>query len=223
MDFIKLPTPEPHGNVLTLVRGAVHARSALILLHGRGGSSHNIMEFAERLRLRPDVLIIAPQASGNQWYPQRFMVTQEENEPHLTSALAVVAASLAHCAGLGIPHEHVVIAGFSQGACLSAEYAARNPRRYGGVCVMSGGLIGSDEEIHARTWEGDFAGTPVYIGCDARDTHIPLERVQATSAIFTNLQARVQEKVYEDLGHSIHPDALSFLHEILGETAEGGV
>jgi phospholipase/carboxylesterase len=39
----------------------------------------------------------------------------------------------------GLPAEHIMLLGFSQGACLTLEYAARHAQRYGGIIGLSGG------------------------------------------------------------------------------------
>lgn len=189
-------------------RGGVNpdqAAAALILVHGRGAPARTMIPVAEALAgSRTTVLI--PEAAGNVWYPQRFIAPLAENEPFLTSALQVIADLMAELQGLGIPPERVVLGGFSQGACLSAEFAARNPRRYGGILAFSGGLIGplGMEFTH----EGSLAGTPAFIGCSDTDFHIPVERVHDTTRVLSSLGAEVDERIYPGMGHTIVEDEL---------------
>ncbi len=159
----------------------------MVLLHGRGASARDILMLASAFE-REEVAYLAPQAAGAEWYPLRFIEPTARNEPHLSAALAVVDDLVADIAAAGLPAERTVILGFSQGACLATEYAARRPRRYGGVVGLSGGLFGSDGEITAHS--GDLQGTPVILGCSDTDAHIPLKRVEATASVLSALGGR---------------------------------
>ena len=127
----------------TLLAGAPleTARAALILVHGRGATAESMLPLADAFGLS-DIAYLAPQAAGGAWYPYPFMSPIEANEPWLGSALAALGALVERLGAAGFPPERIGLAGFSQGACLSAEYAARNARRYGAIIGLSGGLIG---------------------------------------------------------------------------------
>ena len=117
------------------------AKAALLLVHGRGASAQSILTLADELP-HPEFAYLAPQAANGAWYPNRFIAPIESNEPYLTSALEIVGGLIQHITDAGIPPERIILLGFSQGACLAQEYAARNPQRYGGLVGLSGGLIG---------------------------------------------------------------------------------
>jgi phospholipase/carboxylesterase len=133
----------PHGGQRVLLGGAAleSAKGGLIAIHGRGAGAEDIIALAREVA-PPGVTILAPQAAGNTWYPYRFLEPTERNEPYLSSALRIVADLIAQFGDQGIPSERVALLGFSQGACLALEVAARNARRYAGVIGFSGGLIG---------------------------------------------------------------------------------
>jgi predicted esterase len=190
------------------------AKTALILLHGRGANAQSILPLAQEIS-GAGVAALAPQATGNSWYPLRFIEPIERNEPYLSSALAVVGALVAHVEAQGIPSERIVIGGFSQGACLAAEYVARNARRYGGLLVFSGGLIG--DKLDMARYPGTLAETPVFIGCDAQDFHVPLARVQETTAQLRALGAVVDERIYRNMGHTINEDELETARTIMAK------
>ncbi len=196
---------KPHAGqrVHATGRALGEADAAMILLHGRGASARDILMLAGAFE-REDVAYLAPQAAGAQWYPLRFIEPAARNEPDLSAALAVVDDLVADVAAAGIPAERTIILGFSQGACLATEYAARFPRRYGGVVGLSGGLIGTDAEVTAHT--GDLQGTPVILGCSDVDSHIPLKRVEASASVLQALKADVGRDDLPGMGHGIVDD-----------------
>lgn len=218
MNEITLTNTEgPHADAQVLLRGnTTDPGRALLLFHGRGAQAASILRLADKVSLPDDVLVCAPEASLHTWYPDRFVVPRPENEPHLSSALGVVGALIKFCEEkYGIRPGDIVLAGFSQGACLVADYLARNPGKYAGACIFSGGLIGDDTEIEAHAWKGNLRETPVYIGCDGQDPHIPRGRVEATAAILKRLGAAVTSNIYTGLGHIVHPEGIGFLSALV--------
>ena len=140
-----------------------------------------MLKLAEVLA-QPDLAYLAPQAMCLSWYPYSFLAPIVRNEPFLSSALEMVDRLLVRLVSDGLPLDKVVLLGFSQGACLELEYAARHARRYGALVGLSGGLIGPDGT--PRDYPGQFAGTPVLLGCSDTDPHIPLTRVHETARVF---------------------------------------
>jgi predicted esterase len=205
---------DPHGGQPVLFAGAPigEAKGAMILVHGRGADARDILGLAEYFG-RPDLAYMAPEAAGHTWYPNRFLVPVEQNEPYLSSALGVFATLVADIGKGGIRAERVFLLGFSQGACLSLEFAARNPRRYGGVIALSGGLIGAN--VKADNYSGSLAGTPVFLGCSDVDPHIPLARVKESSAVMAALGATVTERIYPGMGHTVTGDEVEEIQKVL--------
>jgi phospholipase/carboxylesterase len=198
--------------VLHTGAGLSEASAAMIMIHGRGASAEDIIGLAGELE-RPDLAFLAPQAAGGTWYPQRFVASLESNQPWLDWALVRIDALIAHVGAAGIPPERVVLLGFSQGACLVLEYAARNTRRYGGVIGLSGGLIGPDDLVRHDT--GSLAGTPVFLGCSDIDFHIPKERVLASAEVLRQLEGAVESRLYPGMGHTINQDELAYVRGML--------
>ncbi len=192
------------------------AEAAVVMVHGRGATAESILTLAEELG-QPDqahLAYIAPQAPGFSWYPYSFMAPTEQNEPHLSAALQTLEEVLAELAAAGIPPERTVLLGFSQGACLSLEFAARHAERFAGVVALSGGLIGPPGT--PRDYAGTFDGTPVFLGCSDRDPHIPAARVHESAEVFRQMGARVTERIYPGLGHTVNQDELSWVADLLG-------
>lgn len=200
--------------VLTAGAALSQASAALILIHGRGSSAENMLGLASELT-HPRFAFLAPQAAGGTWYPYRFMEPLEKNEPYLSSALSVIEALVAHVKEAGIPAAKVMLLGFSQGACLTLEYAARHAQRYGGVVGLSGGLIGPDDT--SRDYAGSFNGTPVFLGCSDVDFHIPVERVHESTAIFQHLGAQVNEQIYPGMDHTINTEEIEIVRGMMAQ------
>lgn len=167
---------------------------AVILLHGRGATAGGIIQLADRL---PEASYYAPQASNREWYPQSFLRPREENQPHLDSALDRIESVVDEISE-EFPKEKIVVAGFSQGACLASEYAASNPDKVGVVIAFSGGLIGEKIE----EFEGEFDGE-VFLGCAEKDPHIPKSRVDETEEVFKDLGADVEKYIFKGSNHGI--------------------
>lgn len=188
------------------------ASAALILLHGRGAPAEDILSLSKYLDY-PQLAYLAPQAEGYTWYPNRFIFPVEQNEPYLSAALAKIDEIVRQVEANNIPVEKIFIGGFSQGACLASEYVIRNPRRYGGLLVFSGGYIGPlDTE---RQPNGDLQGMPAFLGCSDRDPHIPLQRVKETTALLKAMGANVTEKIYPNMGHTIIEEEIELARQVI--------
>jgi predicted esterase len=198
----------PHAGQQVLRAGAQvsDATSAVIAIHGRGSSASDIIGIAKAIGL-PGVAWLAPDAASHTWYPYSFLTPVEQNQPFLDSAISVVGGLLQHLEDSGIPAEKAVLLGFSQGGCLVSEFVARHPRRYGGLVVLSGGLIG--ESIDPAGYSGSIEHTPVYGGCSDIDPHIPLERFEVTGQVLADLGGAVDFRVYPGMGHTVSLDELS--------------
>lgn len=185
---------------------------AVVLIHGRGATAESILGLAREFQ-RPNVTYLAPQAAGNTWYPYPFMSPLAQNEPYLTSALNAVRGVLEKLYVAGVPPAQTILLGFSQGACLVTEYAARNAQRFGGVVGLSGGLIGPAGT--SRNYPNSLEGTPVFLGCSDVDPHIPLERVQETTQVLSQLGGVVTEKIYPGMGHTVNDDEIAHITAML--------
>ena len=188
------------------------AAKALILLHGRGGSAADILSLAPHLHVK-EYALLAPQATQSTWYPNSFLAPPAQNEPWLSDALAAVAHAVAHAEAAGISKENIYFLGFSQGACLTLEYVARHATRYGGVAAFTGGLIG--DRLYPEHYAGDFAGTPVFIGTSNPDPHVPVGRVQSSTALLTRMGAAVTEKIYPQMGHTISQEEIDAANALI--------
>ncbi len=193
------------------------ARAALLMVHGRGASAQDILSLSMEVD-QAGFAYLAPQAAGGTWYPYSFLEPIERNEPWLTSALSQLEQVLQHIVQAGVPLERIILVGFSQGACLALEYAARNSRRYGGIAGFSGGLIGP--QVDKSRYLGNLDGTPVFLGCSDIDPHIPEERVRATAQTMQELGGEVNMQIYSGMGHTVNQDELDHLREMMKALAK---
>lgn len=187
-------------NILEAGLRIEEAKKAIIFIHGRGGDARGMADLKEYLPLQ-DFAILAPQATNNTWYPYSFMAPTSANEPWLSSAIDTVHGLIDEVINSGIPAEHLYLAGFSQGACLTLESVARKAQRYGGIIAFTGGLIG--ETIDPKKHQGDFGGTPILISSGDPDPHVPVSRVRETETILTAMGAKVNVKIYPGRQHTI--------------------
>jgi predicted esterase len=212
--------PDPHQGQPVYTAGQLleEAKAAMILLHGRGATAHDILNLASDLN-HDGFSFIAPQAAGNTWYPHRFLAPLEYNEPFLSSALAAIERALTQVEAAGISRDRVLIGGFSQGACLAAEFVVRHAGSYGGLFVLSGGLIGPP----GTTWQSDgrLERVPIFLGCGTADPHIPLDRVQETANVFRGMGAEVTERIYPGMGHMINQDELNHVRGMMQAITSG--
>ena len=185
---------------------------ALIMLHGRGATAADILSLTSHLDVK-DFSLLAPQATNNTWYPYSFLAPPAQNEPWLSSAIQLIREVVDELIAKGIPAHHLYFAGFSQGACLALEFAARNANKYGGVAAFTGGLIG--DKIYIENYRGDFQDTPIFIGSSDPDMHIPVERVHATTSVLQGMHASVVEKIYPNMGHTIIQDEIDQVNELI--------
>ncbi len=203
---------DPHGQEDILTTEIGEPTKAVILVHGRGATAGSIQRFGRDVV--SDAVLIAPQAHRNTWYPHGFMEPRERNQPWLDAALERITDCLNIAGDHGFAHDETALIGFSQGACLATEYAATNADRYLGVFGLSGGLIG--QEIEQEQYDGSMDGNPVFLGCSDRDPHIPLERVEETAAVFEDLGADIDKRIYEGMGHTINEDEQEAIRAKLG-------
>jgi len=191
------------------------ARAVMIMVHGRNAAPENILELTDVLD-RPQFAYVGPAAAGGTWYPYSFMAPREQNEPGISSGLAVIESLVTTLIARGFAAERIMLLGFSQGACLTSEFAIRHPRRYGGVMALSGGLIGPP----GTTWDDvttSLDGTPVFLGCSDVDPHIPAERVRESEAVFRRLGAAVTRKLYPGMGHVVSGDEIENVQRVMDE------
>lgn len=212
-----LSASNPHAGqpIYRAFLSTTDASGAMILVHGRGASAQSILPLAEEL-FHPELAYLAPQAANSTWYPQSFLTPLAQNEPFLSGALDLLMTLFDQLLVQGLSANKIIVAGFSQGACLASEFVARGAERYGrfgGLLAFSGGLIGPDGT--PRDYAGTLEGTPVFLGCSDVDFHIPKERVLETERVLAKMGATVITKLYPNMGHTINADEINHAQKIV--------
>ena len=207
---------DPHADQPIAIAGLplAESRRAVVMIHGRNASPRNILDLVPLLH-RPDFSYVAPAAASNTWYPFSFLEQVDRNEPYLTSALSRLQRVVADIQAAGISGERIVLLGFSQGACLAAEFAYRHAQRFGGMVLFSGGLIGPP----GTTWHSSrsFGGTPVFLGCSDIDAHVPQWRVDESAEVFDRMEAVVTKRIYPGMGHVVSDDEIRAAQSLLDQ------
>lgn len=202
-------------NIHTAGKSLSEAKKVLIMLHGRGANAQDILRLAPHLNVA-DYALIAPQATNNTWYPYSFMAKPQQNEPWLSAALGLLKDLVGEVTMQGIATGNIFFLGFSQGACLTLEFAARNATGYGGIVALTGGLIG--DEIDRTNYSGDFNGTPIFMGTGNPDPHVPIDRVNESVGILKEMNASVHLKIYENRPHTISMDEIVEANRLIFNT-----
>jgi phospholipase/carboxylesterase len=188
------------------------SKKAILLLHGRGATAESMLSIASNLDLS-DFSIFAPQAAQRTWYPYGFMASDEGNLSSLNSSLQQVSLLFQFLIENGKAPEQIYVMGFSQGACLSLEFAARNAQKLGGVVAFTGGLIG--EKLEEKKYNGDFQGTPILLSSSAHDMHVPAHRIHDSAQLLQKMGAEVSLTLFEDELHTIRPEELTWVNQTL--------
>jgi predicted esterase len=209
----------PHQNQPIVTAGVPldRAKAAMVMVHGRGASAENILALVDGIDVG-DFAYLAPEANGGTWYPNSFLAPIQSNEPGISSGIQAIDDVISVIRMAGIPDEKIMLLGFSQGACLSLEYSARHARRFGGVCGLSGGLIGPDDT--PRDYPGKFNRTPVFLGCSDVDFHIPAARVRFTAEVLERMDADVTMELYPGMGHLVSEDEAVHVRHIMESVLE---
>jgi phospholipase/carboxylesterase len=209
---------EPHLGQPVVAAGAPLGRApaVVILVHGRNAGPEGILSLLPRLA-RPNLTYLAPTAANRTWYPHSFLAETGSNEPGLSSGLLVIESLVAQVVAAGVSRSRIVILGFSQGACLTSEFAVRHASRLGGIVAFSGGLIGPPGTV----WDdrGRFDGMPAFFGCSDVDSHVPQSRVLESAELFTRMGADVTVRIYPGMGHLVNDDEIGFAQGLLDAVA----
>lgn len=220
----------PHAGrpIIHAGAGLGEATTVLIALHGRGGAPDDMIALSVHLGIPDSAVVLALGAAARSWWPDSFLAPLAANEPDLSSALSVVSDLVDDLTSLGVEPQRIALMGFSQGACLALEAAARMAKPLRAVAAFSGGLVGTADaggvardDLYGRPskafgYSGRLDGVPILIGCHERDPHIPLARVRESEDVLSGMGADVDVITIPGTGHGIVEAEVAWLRERLG-------
>jgi phospholipase/carboxylesterase len=212
--------PRPAAGTVLVGEPLETASIAVVVVHGRDQDPHWMLDNLVRPLDLPHVAFILPAAQEGSWYPNRFFDPAEDNEPWVSDAINVFEGAIALAGDAGIPVECVVLAGFSQGACLVAEMLARDPRRYAGVAILTGGFFGTHDELDVPPASLD--GLRVLITGHVDDSWVPVPRVEHTAKLLRAAHADVELAIHDDPEHRINDDEVAAVRRLLVSVGNEG-
>jgi phospholipase/carboxylesterase len=174
-----------------------------VLIHGRYRTPEEMIYLSSRLNIET-IRWIAPAAGHERsWYPGLFMDPLSTNEPALTQAIRQIDLCVDRASEDGrLGAGRLVMMGFSQGACLTVEYALRHPGRCHTMIVLTGGLFGPP----GTDWPGSptmLSGTRVLLTGSDVDDWIPEARVHETARVLGAMGADVRLRIYPGRAHEV--------------------
>lgn len=214
----------PHDLSPSVVEPTASHRGTVIWLHGLGASHHDFLPVVPALEL-PSLRFVFPAAPlrpvtlyGGQRRPAWYDILGfgptgvHENEAHLREMTLAVEALVECEHARGVPHERIVLAGFSQGGAMALHAALRSPRPLGAVLVLSGYL----PLAHALAREAEPArrDVPILFCHGRRDGVVPcaggrmshdLVRAAGFDATFAEF----------DVAHSMNLEEVRYISEWL--------
>ncbi|EGR1597371.1 hypothetical protein CGJ08_05910 [Vibrio parahaemolyticus] len=102
----------------------------------------------------------------------------------------------------GVSREHIWIMGFSQGACMAAEFIRQSQQPMGGAILFTGGLFGPQCPT-ASAQKPVFDGMTMLLSGSHTDTWVSAERVTQTADYFEQLGASVHLEIFAEREHRI--------------------
>lgn len=169
-----------------------------------------MLEVASRARLGDVAALLLPEADSGSWYAGRYFDPVEDNEPALTAAVAAVDDAISVATSAGIPLERVLLAGFSQGACVLTELLRRHPRRVGAAAVLTGAMMGTDPSPPLPPLDG----LSVHVSCSRHDRWIALEHALDAATALERAGARVTTVVSDEREHHVSDAEAARLREL---------
>jgi phospholipase/carboxylesterase len=126
-------------------------KASIIWMHGLGADGHDFENIVPQLQLPQNLStrFVFPHAptrpvtinSGyvmRAWYDITAIDPKtEQDEKGIAESQQAISALIEHEVSLGIPTEHIVLAGFSQGGAMALHAGLRYPQKLAGILALS--------------------------------------------------------------------------------------
>lgn len=194
------------------------ARALCVLVHGRGQSPEDMQAGILRHLTTPDVAWLLPRAEGASWYAARAIdPLTPGSRAELERSLRDVAAALQGLQAAA-PRVPLLLAGFSQGACLALELALSGQVAPAALVSLTGcrvGVAGDDRPAALRP------GLPVYLSAGDADPWIPLPAFAETVLALGQARAALRADVFPGRAHGVSATEIALLDGVLADLAAG--
>ncbi|WP_151719422.1 alpha/beta hydrolase [Gemmobacter serpentinus] len=205
-----------------LASGAVHlaasrARAVCVLVHGRGQSPEEMQSHILARLAVQDVAFILPRAphsgeAGGAWYNAKAVdPLSDDTIAALATARDHLAADVASARAL-YPRLPLVLAGFSQGACLSLEYAFAGLPAPEALVALTGCRVGALADLRPRALPPEL---PVWLTGSDNDPWIPVTAFAEAALELGRGRARLQAALYPGRGHEVSDAEIALLQGVL--------
>lgn len=206
-------------NPTPLLRGeALHnAAVVCVFVHGRGQPPELMDEAVIRRLKTSGVAYVLPRAPGGAWYAARAVdPLTEQSRGQLTASLEHLSAAINDASGQARPGTPLLLAGFSQGACLVLEYALKFGPWSGALASLTGCRVGVATDDRPLS---DLAGLPVYMTAADGDAWIPVPNWAEAAEAMAKARARLRADFFPGRGHEPSPPEIIVLDSMLAALA----
>jgi phospholipase/carboxylesterase len=190
-----------HENALLIGATPQDASVLCVVVHGRTQSPEIMKDWiVDRLGIE-DVAFALPRAAGNSWYNAKAVdPLNETTRAQLDDSLAYLGSTIDHLKKDAGSEKPLLLVGFSQGACLSMEYAFSRGRWHGALACLTGCRVGTQTDNLPLA---DLASLPVYLTGSDNDPWIPVSAFAEASHAFGRARARLKTELFPGRDHSI--------------------
>lgn len=195
------------------------ARAVCVFVHGRAQSPEEMAETVLPRLDAPGLRFVLPRAPREAWYDAKAVdALTEATAAQLAEALGIVGQVVEHARGEcpGVP---LVVAGFSQGACLAVEYLMQGGRA-DAAAMLTGCRVGAPSDDLPKA---PLSGLPVYATCGDADPWIPLWAFQKAVGELAAAGARVRSDVFPGRPHEVSDAECAELSRLLRAVSDGAL
>lgn len=204
------------GDVLHGGADPAVAKALCVFVHGRGQTPEEMVDLVIR-HLPQDVAYALPRADGKSWYAARAV------DPLTDVTRSELAASLAHLSrvikGLrDASPRPMLLAGFSQGACLTLELACTGQVLPDALAALTGCRVGTATDARPSALP---RALPVYLTGGDADPWIPLAAFAEATADLGRQGAALRADLFPGRAHEVSHPELAMLSAILSDLSSG--
>jgi phospholipase/carboxylesterase len=192
----------------------------LILLHGYGASGDDMESIKNAIQkyFDEDLIILTPNApfktvdaSGFEWFP-----IVEVREDHFLEGLRMVHPFLEkyienQIQEFNVSYSDIILAGFSQGACLAIHSALRLSKKISCVISFAGGIIDYQDTLRK-----EIVSRPNICMIHGKDDRIvPCKYSIAANQILIQNNVSTQANFIDNLDHAIESRAIKIAADFI--------